>query len=523
MELPDILDRKFDVVVIGAGINGSSAAQYLTAAGYSVLIVDKNDFSSGASGRSSRLLHCGLRYLEQGSSMMDIVSHPSRFKTIYRMATQAMESRSQFVKTTPERAREMRFHFPIYKDDKYAGWQIDAAFKLLRTLGPIDPPLDYERIKGQRMKNLPFLRDLKNQSELVGAAVFREYQFDWPERVVVDNILDMERMGGVAFNYTSAAELRRSQDTWDITLKSNLGNDAHEDAISVQSKIILNMAGTWIDSVNQSALGKRHRKYVTGTKGAHIAVKLSEDYQGMGLASLNRKGEPIYCVPWRNIHYIGPTETLFEGDAGDATPNETEIQWLLAETNDLLPGLKLSRADVIYAWAGVRPLTHDPDNPMGARSREFHDLGDDGLPNCFCLTAGPVMTHRSAGAEALDMVSRLIKPSRDEKQMSFRSSSLFDSSNNDYSDDKEINSDLAAACSKAVTTEHAKTLTDVMFRRLGLGWNEDMGLNMLRPIATSVGNSLGWDDATLELEIAKYERHISKEHAYRIPARPSHA
>ena len=364
------------------------------------------------------------------------------------------------------------------------------------------------------MKGLPLLRDLKNQPELVGAAAFREYQFDWPERVVIDNILDMERMGGIAFNYTSVTGLRRDQDTWAIALKSNFGNDTHENAICVHSRIILNTAGTWIDDVNRMAPGKRRKRYITGTKGVHIATKLPQDYRGIGLASLNRKGEPIYCIPWRNIHYIGPTETLFEEDAGDAAPNDTEIQWLLTEANNLLPGLKLSRADVIYAWAGVRPLTYDPGAPMGARSREFHDLSGDGLSNCFCLTAGPIMTHRSAGAEALDIVSKRIKPSHDEKQISFRSSSLFDSSSHYYSGEKEIKPDLISACGRAVTQEHAKTLIDVMFRRLGLGWNEDMGLGMLRPIATSVGDSFGWDETTLELEIARYKRYISKEHAY---------
>ena len=116
--------EKYDVVIIGAGVNGASAAQHLSAAGYSVLLIDKGDFASGSSGRSSRLLHCGLRYLAPGASMWDFARHPGMLATALRMAKQAMESRAQLVTTAPERVRPMKFHFPIYRDGPYANWQV---------------------------------------------------------------------------------------------------------------------------------------------------------------------------------------------------------------------------------------------------------------------------------------------------------------------------------------------------------------------------------------------------------------
>jgi len=116
--------EKYDVVIIGAGVNGASAAQHLSAAGYSVLLIDKGDFASGSSGRSSRLLHCGLRYLAPGASMWNFARHPGMLATALRMAKQAMESRAQLVTTAPERVRPMKFHFPIYRDGPYANWQV---------------------------------------------------------------------------------------------------------------------------------------------------------------------------------------------------------------------------------------------------------------------------------------------------------------------------------------------------------------------------------------------------------------
>src|SRR6266704_278849 len=122
--------KKFDVIVVGGGINGASTAQHLAAAGYRTLIVDKGDFGSGASSRSSRLLHCGLRYLAPGRSILDFVRHPSRFVVALRMARLAMEARSEFVRTSPGRTSVMALHFPVYRGGPYASWQIDVAFKL---------------------------------------------------------------------------------------------------------------------------------------------------------------------------------------------------------------------------------------------------------------------------------------------------------------------------------------------------------------------------------------------------------
>ena len=140
--ISDLDDARFDVIVVGGGINGASTAQHLAAAGYRTLIVDKGDFGSGASARSSRLLHCGLRYLAPGRSILDFARHPTRLAVALRMARLAMEARGEFVRTSGSRTTAMTLHFPIYRDGPYASWQISAAFALLRRLGPDDVPLE---------------------------------------------------------------------------------------------------------------------------------------------------------------------------------------------------------------------------------------------------------------------------------------------------------------------------------------------------------------------------------------------
>ncbi len=300
--------ESFDVAIIGAGVNGASAAQHLSAAGYSVLLVDKGDFASGSSSRSSRLLHCGLRYLAPGSSIWEFVRHPARLATALRMAKQAMESRAQLVTTAPERARPMKFHFPVYKDGPYAAWQLDLAFRILAALGPSSVPLEYRRLSQSEILSTPLVRWLRDPEQLLGVAGFCEYQFEWPERICIDAVLDAERMGAVVRNYTSAVKIaREDRGTWSVTLTDSL---APEDSAVVQAKVLLNVAGIWIDSVNSTAGTAVHR-CITGTKGVHVMFKLPPECVGYGIATINRAKEPFYCVPWRGLHYFGPTETLF--------------------------------------------------------------------------------------------------------------------------------------------------------------------------------------------------------------------
>src|SRR5262249_52393907 len=154
---------------------------------------------------------------------------------------------------------------------------------------------------------------------------------------------------------------------WTIELADALDGASGATA-TVRARLVLNMAGIWIDRVAERAgIGAGGRK-VLGTKGVHIMVQLPPECAGTGIASLNRLNEGLYCVPWRGMHYFGPTETVYEGDVDAIRPEEDEIAFLIDEANHLLPGLGLRRRDVLFAWAGVRPLTWDPAQPNGKRS-----------------------------------------------------------------------------------------------------------------------------------------------------------
>ncbi|HLJ20408.1 MAG TPA: FAD-dependent oxidoreductase [Stellaceae bacterium] len=507
--LSSLNGKSFAVAVIGAGVNGASAAQHIAAAGHDVLLIDKGDFGAGSSSRSSRLLHCGLRYLAPGESMWDFVRRPKTLAIALRMARQAMQSRAQMVETALERTAKARFCFPIYAGGTYAPWQVSLAFRLLQALGPKSVPLGYERIDPGEISTVPLARWLRDRDELRGLAIFDEYRFEWPERICMDTVLDAERLGASVRNYTAVTKLERVADRWSLALADQLepGTTA-----TVQAKIVLNMAGIWIDRVNAAA-GARARKYITGTKGAHIMVRLPPECRDYGLVTINRLNEPFYCFPWRGMHFFGPTETVYEGDPDNVSATDEEIDWLIDETNYMLPALDLKREHVLFTWAGVRPLGADADFPKGIRSREVHDLADDGLPGVYAMTAGPIMTHRSAGVELASLVDSKLRPTRASRAVSYAASRFPENQNSPPLLDEDTSvkmSDLQYAAQH----EHATNLVDLLFRRVGAGWSPTMGHAAAERAAQSVAATMGWDAERVARETRQYRTQL--ERLYRI-------
>jgi glycerol-3-phosphate dehydrogenase len=476
--IAELDNQRFDVIVIGGGINGASTAQHLAAAGYRTLIVDKGDFGSGASSRSSRLLHCGLRYLAPGRSILDFARHPKRLAVALRMARLAMEARSEFVRTSAGRTTAMTLHFPIYRGGPYSAWQIGAAFELLKRLGGKDVPLDYRKMSPREVRTHPLLGGLRDLDQLVGVAAFREFQFDWPERIVLDAILDAERLGATARNYTSARLCGFAQENgWTVELTDML---EQAPPVRAQGALVLTMSGVWIDELVRGVQPKAARK-IFGTKGCHLVVKLPDACAGAGIATLNSRDEPLYCIPWKQFHYFGPTETPYEGDPDRVFVTAEEADGIIADANVLLPGLHLTAADIRFSWAGVRPLTYDPAVPFGNRSRVIHDLAADGLPSAFALTAGPVMTHRSAARELTRVVAQRLKPSHPPQIP-----------------------DYAPAVERR-GAEHTATLSDELFRRRGTAWSGPLDAEDLSKAASELGAMLAWDESRIADERRRFE------------------
>lgn len=484
----------FDVVIIGGGINGTSAARALTSAGYTVLLAEKADLAGGASSRSSRILHCGLRYFETRHPVRTFARSPQRLLGAMKMAKAAMESREELVRLRPDLCRPFTMCFPLYRRDDIRSWHLDLGFALLKRLGPSALPLDYRRVRHERVSEIPFVADLRDREQLTSVATYCEYMIDWPDRICVDNALAAERNGATLRLFTQAALRERATDGgWLVDLSERSGRTE-----TIQARMVLNLAGTWIDDIRPDG-APTDRPLVRGTKGSHIVVKLPERYRGFGIATLHRGGMPFYCLPIEgDWFFFGPTETPFDEDADRARPTADDIDFLLSEANHLLPGLSLARKDVGFSWAGVRPLTFDAALPMGRRTREIHDLADRGMPGVLAMTAGPVQSHPSAARDLVAAISSRLQPSR---------SAAVDTG--PVKDRAMVNGGLddVAAYRQAVRDEHARDLPGILYTRTGRAWGRHVEPEFVADAARSVSDLLGWNASRAAAEVEAFLKH----------------
>lgn len=507
--LRSLSGQTFDVAIIGGGVNGATSAQHLAAEGYSVLMFDKNDFASGASSRSSRLLHCGLAGLTPKTSIWEYALHPSRFRRALRSAREQMKSRDEYVRTMPERVRPFTFCLPMYDDGPFASWQIDAGFRLLKAAGRGGVPLDYRRLNAREALEIPLLGQLRDHHRLNGVATFREYQFDWAERLVMDTVLDAERLGATVRNYTALESYARKGDQWELVLSDRLDNKAQP--VSITARVVLNMAGAEVDDVNRRTAAPGARRLIEGLKGIHIMVRLAPEYSNHGVYTFT-DNRFLYCVPWRDgLHYIGPTDTHYHGSIEDVRATEEDIEYVLANTNYFLPGLQLKRSDILFTWAGVQPRTHDPDIPEGTWSREIHDLAADGLPNFMAMTGATIGRSRLSGRDAAAAIRARLKPSGAAQALSYRAWER----PRDPNSPLLLNHDSTASIADiryAVEHEYAETLTDILFRRTGAAWSATMAREGAQVAAQILGESRGWTQQQVDAEVTRYLDHISRLH-----------
>ncbi len=495
--LASLNGKSFDVAVIGGGAVGASAAQHVAAAGFSTLLVDKGDFGSGTSSRSSRLLYSGLAYFSPDYALWRFAYRPRDLYNRVRMAKLAMQCRTELAHTMPERVSRHTFFFPVFKDGAYPGWKVDLGYRALSLFGSSKVPLDYRRLPAAEAASRYGLVRLMDQGKLESVGVFDEYQYKWAERICFDTILDAEACGATLRNYTAVSALERLPGgRWRLKLTDAV-ND--EESATVEANALVNTAGPWSDRVLRKIEGFTPQKqHLVGIKGVNLLVKLPDACRGMGFETISSIGEPFYCMPWGDHHFFGPTETIFEDDPDSVRVLPEEVEHILHEANLALPGIGLSEKDIVYRWCGVRPRTTSA-AASGVKALTIHDLADEGAPGAITVTGCPIMTHRHAGRTVAAKIAGMTKPSGSPRPLSYAA--------------KLTPGEAQLAPEKlrhAAAHEHVETLVDLLFRRVLVGWTPDMGLKQARQAAETVADLLGWDAARVTREVAAYRRFVGE-------------
>jgi len=496
----------YDVVVIGGGATGAAATQQLAAKGYRVLLVEQGDFASGTSSRSSRLLYCGLAHFSPDFPLWQAVFHPKEMFRRVRMARMAMKCRTEIAVTSPERVKALDFVFPVKRHGDYPRWKVALGYRALSLFGSFRAPLAYRHdpMPAAGRKGLVSFMD---PAEITGVARCREYQYNWAERICMDAIMDAERLGARVANYVRVRGFRRDGQGWVATLENGPlpGRPHVSDNLraEVRARFLVNTTGPWVDRLLKQGPGGPPRSHVIGIKGANIMVKLPDECRGQGMETISTHNQPFYLMPWGDHHFFGPTETVFEGPPEDARVEPEEVDYILAEANLIFPGFGLTRKDVIYSWCGVRPRTSS-EGAEGVKSFIIHDQAKEGMENVITVTGTPIMVHRHAGRQVAAWIAKRLKPTGTPGKLD-AGAKLLPVDNGPAIGGIPITSLCAAA-----EREHVRTLADLMFRRVNLGWQVDLGLPHAEPVARSVAGILDWNEARIRAEVAAYRGFVSE-------------
>lgn len=485
--------REFDVLVIGGGIIGASAGQHAASAGYDTLLVEQGDYASATSSRTSRLQNGGFMYfMDMHGAGWQLLRDPRRIVSSLELARRAMRERADFVRSSPDRVRRCEFYVPFGGDTGITGLQMRAAATAMRLLGGAGLSLEAAFLSTAEARAHPLLRMTANAERLGGALRYVEYQYVSPERIVVDTILKGRDAGLDARNHTRLVGLTPGPAGWEATLE-------HDGATStVTAKAVINAAGAWVDDITGLA-SNRAPRLNSGAKGVNLLVRLPAGARGLGFEMVTARGTPFYLFPWGDLHYIGPADAAADAKATEFRATDAEIAEILADANQFFPGLNLTPDDVIYSWAGVRPRTAGANAPMGTFEVREHDLSDRGMPGFIVFTGGLFMTHRDAGRRLVGAVRRHVAPSRPSRAP-------------DYVLTRQIDEDRVTALSvrRAIVDEQARTLSDILRRRLLVAWAEDLGLGVAEGASRLAAEVLGWDEGERQAQLALYRTEVER-------------
>lgn len=375
---------EFDVIVIGAGINGLGIAQDAARRGLRVVVLEKDDLCSGVSAWSGRLVHGGLRYLEHRD---------------FALVRESLRERERLFRNASHLVKPVRLLMPLYRHNQRPAWLI--------RLGMIAyDVLSFDK-KTQRHEVLSLKKTLRRfpgiaEDGLTGAVVFTDGQVEYAERLCVEIALDALDHGAQIRTkaFVDQPVLDRGRVVGVRYLDTRTG-ERHE----VRAPIVLNVAGPWIDRVFEDGVPPQPRLN-GGTKGSHLIVApFPGAPSDVVYYESRRDGRLVLVIPWMGRYLIGTTDRRFETNPDGARCDADEMDYLLAEVNELIPEAGLTAEDVLFTYSGVRPLPYAPDVSEWEvpRSHVLHDHAPS-LPGLVTVVGGKLTTYRQLAQDAVDDV-----------------------------------------------------------------------------------------------------------------------
>ncbi len=380
--------ERFDIVVCGGGITGAGIARDAALRGLKVALPEKRDFGSGTSSKSSKLIHGGLRYLQQGQ---------------LKLVFEGTSERAVQMAVAPHLVRPIPFLVPVYKGQGSWLGTIDAGLWLYDALALFRVPRIHRTYRRRRALALePALAT----EALRGIVEYYDCLTD-DARMVLENVLDARSLGAEVRSYTRVIELVR--DGAGRIEGVRTADEVTGATGELAAKLVVVAAGPWTDTLlPELALGPG-RPLLRPTKGVHIVVDRARLPVAHAITLFTRDKRAIFCLPWVERTVVGTTDTDERGDPASTAATLADVQYLCDNANQFFPSARLGPDDVIATWAGLRPLIAADAGRESDVSREHQVFVRP--EGAIVVAGGKLTTYRRMAKDAVDAAIRLLAAS----------------------------------------------------------------------------------------------------------------
>lgn len=371
--------EKFDLLIIGGGITGAGAARDASARGLKVALIEGSDFASGTSSRSSKLIHGGIRYLENLE---------------FGLVFEALSERTKLFEMAPHLVHPLRFMLPLYKDSRVGMFKMGLGMWLYDALSLFQAPEMHERLSAKEtIKRMPSVRS----EGLQGSFVYSDAYMD-DDRLVIETMRAANQSGAKIVNYVKAigANLNQKGKISSVKCKDMLNGEE----FVIHAKHVISCVGPWTDQLGSEVVDE-WKNILRPTKGIHLTLSKEKLSLSSAVVMAAEKGNRIvFGIPRHEMIIIGTTDTDFKGSPEDVCATSEDVDYLLKVVDEYFPGAKLTRDDIIASYAGVRPLVHDGSATEGKTSRE-HVIFSNQIGITF-VAGGKYTTYRLMAEQVID-------------------------------------------------------------------------------------------------------------------------
>ena len=385
-----LLSEEFDLLVVGGGITGAGIALDASSRGMKVALIEKNDFASGTSSKSTKLIHGGLRYLKQFD---------------FWLVKEVGYERAIVHKLAPHLVIPEKMVLPLVKNGTYSSWLTSIGLKIYDILASVEGDDKRKMLnKEQALKTEPLLpKDI-----LEGAGFYAEYKTD-DARLTLEVLKTALNYKAIVLNYCEVVEF--------IYIKEKIRgvkviDTIADDTFDIKAKYVVNATGPWVDNlrqINKSKSGKRLHL----TKGVHLVLPYEKLPVRHAIYFDIPDGRMMFAIPRGKTTYIGTTDTNYQGNKDNVEVTTVDALYLISAVNNMFPSINLSLNDVQSSWAGLRPLIHEEGKSASELSRKDEIFVSES--ELISIAGGKLTGYRKMAERIVDLVCKKYEKRYDKK------------------------------------------------------------------------------------------------------------